>query len=132
MRKKKIPEYTVYQGALFKVEWYFDRNLESISLEFFEGLTIDEQDDFLVLVKKMADTGKIFNEQKFRNEGDKIFAFKPKPNRFLCFFTVGKKIIVTNGFPKRQDKLPANEKARAVAFRKDYLERIEAGSYYEE
>ncbi|PJZ28767.1 type II toxin-antitoxin system RelE/ParE family toxin [Leptospira kmetyi] len=127
-----MPEYTVYQGASFKVEWYFDSNLKSASLEFFEELSIAEQDDFLVLVKKMADTGKIFNEQKFRNEGDKIFAFKPKPNRFLCFFTVGKKIIVTNGFPKRQDKLPANEKARAVAFRKDYLERMKAGTYYEE
>ncbi|PJZ51556.1 type II toxin-antitoxin system RelE/ParE family toxin [Leptospira adleri] len=100
-------------------------------MEFFESLTIDEQDDFLVLVKKMGDSGKIFNEQKFRNEGDKIFAFKPKPNRFLCFFAVGKKIIVTNGFPKRQDKLPANEKDRAKALRKDYLERIDAGTYYE-
>ncbi|RHX90238.1 hypothetical protein DLM76_20455 [Leptospira yasudae] len=131
MRKVKKPEYLVYQGPVFQIEWFFDKNSKSVSLEFFEGLSIDEQDDFLVLVKKMADTGKIFNEQKFRNEGDKIFAFKPKPNRFLCFFTVGKKIIITNGFPKRQDKLPANEKARAVAFRKDYLERTEAGAYYE-
>ncbi|TGM04809.1 hypothetical protein EHQ76_07500 [Leptospira barantonii] len=131
MRKVKKPEYLVYQGSAFQIEWYFDKNSKSVSLEFFEGLSIDEQDDFLVLVKKMADTGKIFNEQKFRNEGDKIFAFKPKPNRFLCFFTVGKKIIITNGFPKRQDKIPANEKARAVASRKDYLERTEAGAYYE-
>lgn len=131
MRKLKKPEYTAYQGILFEVEWYFDKNSKSISLEFFENLSIDDQDRFLILIKKLADTGKIFNQQKFRNEGDKIFAFKAKPNRFLCFFTVGKKIIVTNGFPKRQDKLPPNEKARAILFRKDYLERTEAGTYYE-
>lgn len=128
---KETSEYLIYKGPAFSIEWYFDKNSKSISMEFFENLTIDEQDDFLVLVKKMGDSGKIFNEQKFRNEGDKIFAFKPKPNRFLCFFAVGKKIIVTNGFPKRQDKLPANEKDRAKAFRKDYLERIDAGTYYE-
>lgn len=128
---KEAPEYVIYEGPAFSIEWYYDKNLKSISLEFFENLSADEQDDFLVLVKKMADTGKIFNEQKFRNEGDKIFAFKPKPNRFLCFFTIGKKIIVTNGFPKRQDKLPSNEKNRALAMRKDYLERTTAGTYYE-
>ncbi|XDD49687.1 type II toxin-antitoxin system RelE/ParE family toxin [Leptospira sp. WS92.C1] len=128
---KKASEYLIYEGPAFSIEWYFDKSSKSIPLEFFESLSINEQEDFLVLVKKMADTGKIFNEQKFRNEGDKIFTFKPKPNRFLCFFTVGKKIIVTNGFLKRQDKLPPNEKIKAQAIRKDYLERTEAGTYYE-
>ncbi|EQA64295.1 type II toxin-antitoxin system RelE/ParE family toxin [Leptospira alexanderi] len=124
-------EFIVYKGQKFIVEWYYDKNSKSNALEFFDSLTVDEQEDFLVLVKIMADRGKIFNKEKFRNEGDKIFAFKPKPNRFLCFFTVGKKIIVTNGFQKKQDKLPANEKERAKSFRTDYLERTKKRGYYE-
>ncbi|MDO6395844.1 type II toxin-antitoxin system RelE/ParE family toxin [Leptospira santarosai] len=83
---------------------------------------MDEQDDFLVLVKALAEKGQIFNKEKFRNEGDKIFAFKP--NRFLCFFTEGKKVIVTNGFQKKQNKLPANEKEKAKKIRKNYLSRV--------
>jgi hypothetical protein len=61
----------------------------------------------------MAHMGKIRNETKFRNEEDGIYAFKPKPDRFLCFFFSGKKIIVTNAFEKRQDKLPLEEKKKS-------------------
>jgi hypothetical protein len=60
----------------------------------------------------MGDTGKIRDESKFRNEGDKVYAFKPQPHRFLSFFVEGKKIIVTNAFWKKQDKLPKGEKER--------------------
>ena len=39
-----------------------------------------------------------------------IYAFKPQPDRYLSFFTDEKKIIVTNGFRKKTEKLPKNEK----------------------
>ncbi len=51
---------------------------------------------------------------KFRNEGDQVYAFKPKPYRFLCFFFKGQRVIATNGFYKDQDKLPPNEKKLAL------------------
>lgn len=101
-------------------------------MDYFNNLTIEEQADTLVLFKRMGDAGKINNTTKFRNEGDKIFAFKPKPNRFLCFFVKGKKIIITNGFSKKQNKLPLAEKEKAITARKDYLNRIKEGEYDEE
>ncbi len=52
----------------------------------------------------MGEIGKISDIKKFRNEGDKVYAFKPQPHRFLSFFVQGKKIIVTNAFWKKQDK----------------------------
>lgn len=67
-----------------------------------------------MLVKKMGDFGVIFDKTKFRNEGDGIYAFKPQPDRYLCFFFVGKKIIVTNAFHKKSDKLPKSEKDTAL------------------
>jgi hypothetical protein len=79
----------------------------------------------------MGDIGKIRNETKFRNEGDKIFAFKPQPHRFLSFFVEGRKIIVTNAFWKKQDKLPPSEKDRALNCMNSYKQRIKEGSYYE-
>ena len=75
----------------------------------------------------MGDFGKIFDKTKFNNEGDEIYAFKPQPDRFLSFFTYGKKIIVTNGFTKKTDKIPKKEKDLALRLRKDYLERKAGG-----
>jgi hypothetical protein len=80
----------------------------------------------------MGDTGNIRDESKFRNEGDKVYAFKPQPHRFLSFFAEGKKIIVTNAFWKKQDKLPKGEKKRALRCMEFYKTRVKEGKYYEE
>ena len=61
---------------------------------------------------------------------DTIYAFKPQPYRFLCFFTVGQKIVITNGFYKDEDKLPPAEKKRALDNMQDYLNRVKRGDYY--
>lgn len=79
----------------------------------------------------LGDTGKIRNEEKFRNENHQIYAFKPKPDRFLCFFYQGGKVIVTNAFEKKQDKMPLKEKQKALKCKADYIKRCEAGKYYD-
>ena len=84
-----------------------------------------------MLLKRMGDFGRIFDKTKFRNEGEQIFAFKPKPDRFLCFFTAGRKIIITNGFVKKSDKLPPGEKDRALRAKADFETRMKKGTYYE-
>jgi hypothetical protein len=58
-------------------------------------------------------------------------AFKPQPDRFLCFFVVGKRIVVTNGFEKKSQKLPSGEKNRALRAKVDYETRTKKGTYYE-
>ena len=113
----------IYKGDKFTIEWYFDKNGKSVAYEYFNEATEDLQDKLLILVKKMGDTGKIFDKTKFRNEEDGIYAFKPQPDRYLSFFTVGRKIIITNGFRKKTDKLPKNEKDIALRYKQDYLER---------
>ena len=117
----------IYSGNRFILEWYYDKNGKSVAYDFFLKTSEDLQDKFFVLMKKMGDIGKINNIEKFRNEGDGIYAFKPQPDRYLSFFTDGKKIIVTNGFKKKTDKLPKNEKELAMNFRKDYLDRKTGG-----
>ena len=113
----------IYKGSMFSVKWYYDTNGKSSAFEFFEDTTEDLQNKFLILVKKMGDFGKIYDITKFRNEGDGIYAFKPQPDRYLSFFTDGREIVVTNGFKKKTDKLPKNEKELAIKYRKDYLKR---------
>jgi len=117
----------IYSGEKFTLEWYYDKNGKSVAYDYFLETSEDLQDKFLILIKKMGDIGKINNIEKFRNEGDGIYAFKPQPDRYLSFFTDGKKIIVTNGFKKKTNKLPKNEKNMAMNYRMDYLERNAGG-----
>ena len=117
----------IYSGPKFTLEWYYQKDGKSKAYDYFMKSTEDLQDKFLVLAKKIGDSGKIFDTTKFRNEGNGIYAFKPQPDRYLSFFTDGKKIIVTNGFRKETDKLPMNEKELALKYRQDYLERKSGG-----
>ena len=84
------------------------------------------------LLKRMGDDGRINDITKFRYEWDKIYAFKPQPERFLSFFVTGKTIIVTNAFRKKSDKLPENEKIKALNYKESYIRRVKEGKYYEE
>jgi len=117
----------IYSGEKFTLEWYYDKNGNSVAYDYFVGMPREQRRKFLVLVKKMGDIGKIFDITKFRNEGDGIYAFKPQPDRYLSFFTNNRKIIVTNGFKKETEKLPKGEKELAMKYRKDYLERKTGG-----
>lgn len=128
---KSNKEYIAIEGEQFTIEWYFSKDDESISLDYYKSLDIRYRAKLFNLFKLMADTGEIKNKEKFRNEGDNIYTFKPKPYRFLCFFFEGKKIIITNAFYKNTQKLPKNEKAKALNIKKDYELRTIKGNYYE-
>lgn len=104
----------IYEGEFYRVEWYFDDKGISQAYDYFLKASAVQKRKFLILVKKLADFGTIYDKTKFRNEGDDIYAFKPQPDRYLCFFFTGKKIIVTNAYHKKSDKLPPSEKSTAL------------------
>lgn len=126
----KFEEYIAFEGAEFIIEWYFDEKGNSTAWDYFESLDNKKQIKLLELFELIGSVGEIKNKTKFNYEGDKIYTFKPQPHRFLCFFFEGKKIIVTNAFHKKTDKLPQNQKDKALMIKKDYESRIKRGSYY--
>ncbi len=127
----KDKEFIAYEGECFTIEWYFNENGKSQALEYFYGLTDLQKRKLLMLFKRIGDFGKISDKTKFRNEHDGIYAFKPQPDRFLSFFTTGRKIIVTEGFLKKSKKIPVTIKNRSLRLKLDYFYRIQDGSYYE-
>jgi hypothetical protein len=131
VKKVSSEKYVISAGAFFTIEWYFSANGKCKAKEYLDSLNYERQCEALRLFKLLANTGKIFNKKKFCYEGDGIYAFKPQPDRFLCFFFSGKKVIITNGLEKKQDKLPLNEKKRALDCQEDYKMRVKRGSYYE-
>ena len=127
-----MKEYIAYSGVKYTIEWYYTERGESQSLEFFKGISATEQQKLFHIIKRLGDFGFVSDKTKFRNEGDDIYAMKPQPNRFLSFFFEGNKIIITNAFAKKTQKLRKQEKDRAKAARNDYIERVREGKYYEE
>jgi phage-related protein len=127
-----MKEFIAYEGEALTVEWFFDEKGESEPLNFFETLSDSQKRKTLMLFKRIGDFGRISDLAKFRNEGEKIFAFKPQPDRFLSFFYTGKKIIITNGFRKKTQKLPLQEKELSLKRMKNYMKRVVSGAYYEE
>jgi phage-related protein len=123
-------EYVAYRGICYTIEWYYDETGYSQPYEYLMGLNPEIQKKVFHLFKRMGDFGKISDITKFRNEGDQIYAFKPQPDRFLSFFVKNKVIVVTNAFRKKTDKLPENEKMKAVKHRENYLKRVNKGEYY--
>jgi len=120
-----------YIGNVYTLEWFYDSKGISNAHEYYQELSDLQKRKLLVLFKRMGDDGKIHDITKFRYEGDSIFAFKPQPDRFLSFFVKDKKIIIANGFKKKSQKLPEEEKNRAIKCKNDYFNRLEKGTYYE-
>lgn len=125
-------QWIAYEGEEFIIEWYFDKKGHSQALEFFKQQPKEKQRKLLNLLRLLGDHGKIFDQTKFRNEEDGIYAFKPQPDRYLCFFIKGKKVIITNAFTKKTQKLPNGEKDQALKKRDNFEERMKEGTYYEE
>lgn len=128
MSKKLI----AYSGKKFTIEWHFDKHDKSQARDYYQDLDQVGRDKVLHLFRLMGDMGMIHNIEKFRNEGDQIYAFKPGSDRFLSFFVKGSKIIITNAFAKKTDKLPLKEKSRALNCMFDYCERVKGGIYYDQ
>jgi hypothetical protein len=131
MQERGLPaKHVAYEGKEFTIEWYHDKAGYSQAFEFAEALSDADKRKLAILFLALGDIGKIQNKEKFRYEGDKVYALKPKPHRFLSFFFEGSKVIITNAFTKKQDKLPSAEKQRALKCMKDYEHRVREGSYY--
>lgn len=120
-----------YEGQEFTIEWYFDEKGRSQALEYYNLQSDERKRKTLNLIRLLAEQGKIFDKTKFMYEEDGIYAFKPQPDRYLCFFFKGKKVIITNAFVKKTQKLPNVEKERALRVRDNFEARIKEGTYYE-
>lgn len=129
----KSEEYIFYQGEKFQVEFYFNEKGDLPAKEYFDNADRQVRIKLLALVKFMAEEGRLFDEGKFRivDKHEKIYEFKPMAERFFNFFFEGRKIILTNAYRKKGQKVDDKELARAVNLKKDYELRVKGGAYYE-
>lgn len=134
MKKYK---YQIYKGNYFTVEFYLDCQNNIPALDYYKELTKEEKIRFFALIDKLANRvyGEILPVHIYRLEDreNSIYALKFGNNRYLNFTTLDKKIIITNGFKKKTQKLGKREKEAvnfAIKAKKDYLKRVKEENYY--
>ena len=116
--------FLIYKGEYFAVYFHAEAPGFSSINEYFKSCQDITRASLLFLVKRIADTGRIFDERKFRCEDkeNKIYCFKPREERFFCFFIKDKRIIITSGYTKKEQKLDKNELAKAIKIRNEYFD----------
>lgn len=97
----------------------------SAAEEWLELQSPKMQQKFAALFMMLGNVGRIYNEQKFKHLAgtDQLFEFKADQGRVLCFFFVGKRVILTHGFLKKSDKTPKGEIERAEKIKADFTAR---------
>lgn len=132
MKYPGAEDYVFYRGDKFQVEFYYDKDGEMPAKQYFELSSQLVQVKLLALVKYIAENGKLFDEEKFRqvDKKNKIYEFKPLAERFFSFFCDGGRIILTNAYQKKSQKVNPRELNRAVNFKEDYQLRVKGGDYY--
>ncbi len=75
----------VYDGAVLRVEFYVAPGGAAPAEVWLEQLPVGGQQKFAALFARMGDTGKMWNERKFKHltETDQIFEFKVEADRIL-------------------------------------------------
>jgi len=128
----KKEDYIFYQGEKFQVEFYFTETGEMPAKEYLEQESLGVQVKLAALVKYIADHGMLFNRTKFMkvDSKDNIFEFKPLDHRFFSFFYKDRKIIITNAYMKKSQKVSKRDLEKAKNLKKTYIDRLKGEIYY--
>jgi len=94
--------------------------------EFIKGLNVHSRDKFFTVVQLLEDFGRGLALPHAKYIGNEIFELRfdavEGATRGLYFFFDGEKAVLTNGFQKKSNKTPKQEKATAIERRKIYLQ----------
>lgn len=114
-----------FKGEVFSIEFYIAEDGSCPAEEWLESQSMKMQQKFAALFVMLGNAGKIFNEQKFKHltGTDQLFEFKADQGRVLCFFFIGKRVILTHGFLKKGNKTPKGEIERAEKLKLDFTAR---------
>lgn len=89
----------LYPGQKFLIQGVV-KNGKSMLRPFLEGLPQSDKAQCYAAIAKIGDHGLSHNKEKFRKEGQNIYAIKTRNIRIYCFFAGEKLIILTHGFKK--------------------------------
>lgn len=112
----------------YNIEFYSKENGEKPAREFILGLEPKMQAKILKIIDLLEKNGPLMRLPYSEYLDDGIFEIRAKQgtniSRILYFFTIGQRIILTNGFVKKTQKTPKREIELAKKYREDYERRL--------
>lgn len=115
MRPHGVEELAA-EGQWGTVRWATDANGDMPASEFFASQSETDRAKLQALFQRLADFGRIDNEEKFKNLGAKagkagrgLFEFKSFQLRFFGDFRPGKQFVVAHGTRKKKDDLSRSD-----------------------
>ena len=100
------------------------QNGKSSCRRFIESLEERVRNRLIVIMERMANYGFVRNVELFKHLGDKIYEFKAKNIRVLCFFYQDL-IICTHGCSKKKKKQLIVEIEKAKKLMNEFLKQEE-------
>jgi hypothetical protein len=121
----------VYAGACREIVYARAFDGSYPAKHFFDALPAKIKNRFAVSFKKLGDTGKLYNEERFRRiEGTHFFAFECHRYRLFCRFVDQGLVLLTNGCASEGNKLDPEEINRAERIYEEDKIASEAGGRF--
>lgn len=112
----------------FIIEFYTKENGDEPAKDFMFSLDAKMKAKILKILDLLELNGPAVRLPYSEHLDDGIFEIRANQStntsRVLYFFTIGKKIILTNGFIKKSQKTPVREIELAKRYRADYERRF--------
>lgn len=111
----------------FVVEFYRKEDGECPFLEFYYSMNEKLRAKTARTIELLKNNGSELREPYSKKLDDGIYELRTKQgsdiSRVFYFFVIGHRIVFTNGYIKKRQKVDKNQLERAKKYRKEYLER---------
>lgn len=111
----------------FEIIFYDKPDGVEPAIDFILSLDNKMRAKIISLIEMLANNGYYLREPYSKHLVDGIFELRARVgndiSRVLYFFVVGKKIVITNGFIKKDQKTPKKELELAKKYRNEFLNR---------
>ncbi|MCL2525496.1 MAG: type II toxin-antitoxin system RelE/ParE family toxin [Coriobacteriia bacterium] len=112
---------------MFQIEYYQLPSGRCPAKDFIEGLSDGAIASVLAIIDVLEKYGNLIGEPESKHIGKGLFELRTRTRdgqvRILYFFCRGRKCVITNGFIKKQSKVPQRQLLLAQKYKKDYLAR---------
>jgi len=123
MTNKSVIDFedVLYRGPCAIVAYARQSNGNRPAKGYIENLQPSDQAALAKSFKKLTDTGKIWNTERFRKLHGRIWEFKIHPKiRVLCF-RLEKTWLLTHGYNKETGDIPPRQIKRAEEIMKEHI-----------
>lgn len=111
----------------FEIIFYEKADGSQPVVDFIKNQNIKMRSKLLKSIELLEDKGNYLKSPYSKYLSDGIFELRVRQSnditRILYFFTVGKKIVMTNGFIKKSQKTPKSEIELAKKYRSIYIKK---------